>query len=136
MDKVTQHILHSVADKQRGTLCVAECPSNIPFKIERIFYIYDMPLHTVRAQHAHRTQGQFLICLNGKVELQTIRKDQETSFTLERPDIGIYLPHMTWVTLKVIAADTVCMIATSGLYDEEDYIRNFPAFQSMMRDQQ
>ena len=133
LDDVTLLTLYSVKDAQRGTLCVAEYGKHIPFDMKRIFYLYDMPVNTVRGQHAHRQQDQFLICLTGSVELSTERKHCQQTFTLSHPHEGVYFPPMTWVGIKVLEPSTMCLVVSSGAYDEDDYIRNHEAFESLLR---
>ena len=133
-DCATLIALQSVKDAERGTLCVAEYSTHVPFEIRRVFYLYDLPKGIVRGQHAHRKQGQFLICLTGSIELTTVRKDQRKHFTLSRPDEGVYLPPLTWLNIKVQESNTLCLVIASGSYDENDYIRNYAAFETLLKE--
>jgi UDP-2-acetamido-3-amino-2,3-dideoxy-glucuronate N-acetyltransferase len=119
---------HSVRDTIRGTLCVAEYDKQIPFEPKRIFYIYDLPLGGVRGEHAHRNQKQLFVCLRGRVDIITQISAEKCHFTLSRPDEGLYLPPMTWMSFKVMEQDTLCLVISSGIYDEDDYIRGYDAF--------
>lgn len=132
-DRVTLLTLHSVEDSERGTLCVAEHDKHIPFEMKRIFYLYDLPEGIMRGQHAHRHQDQFLICLQGSVEILAIDKHrQHHSFTLSRPNVGLYFPAMTWVSFKTLTINTLCLVISSGVYDESEYIRNFANFKALI----
>lgn len=125
--EILQH--HTVHDKQRGTLSVVECGKEVPFEIKRVFYLYDLPDQGVRANHAHRMQSQYITCLQGELSLNAVRGHSEQRFILSAPDKGIYIPPMTWISIKVLSTPAVCMVLCSGLYDENDYIRNFEEFQ-------
>jgi len=131
MDDVTLLTLYSVKDAARGTLCVAEYEKHIPFVIQRIYSLYDMPKGITRGEHAHRKQDQFLICLVGSVELSTERSHGKQQFILSRPNEGVYFPPMTWVSIKVLEVPTICLVIASGPYDESDYIRDYTTFQHM-----
>jgi len=130
---VSLHTLHSVNDSGRGSLCVAEQDKDVPFPIQRVFYLHDLPEGIERARHAHRFQDEFLICLGGKVEVTTIRGQNQRHFTMSRPDEGLYLPSMTWISIKVLSAMTTCLVLCSGLYNESDYIRNYAHFEVLQK---
>jgi hypothetical protein len=134
LDDVSLLTLYSVKDLKRGTLCVAEYDKHIPFDIKRIFYLYDLPLGITRAEHAHREQDQFLICLSGRIELLTERNHSKQSFILSRPTEGIYFPPMTWVSLKVLDTPAICIVIASGPYEEDDYIRDYATFRTLLND--
>jgi hypothetical protein len=127
---VTLLALSTIKDNVRGSLGVAECGKDIPFDIKRVFYLYDLPLHGSRGQHAHRKQNQFLICLSGSIQLSTIYKNARRELLLSAPDQGVYLPAMTWLDIEVLEVPALCLVLASGLYDENDYIRNFALFQA------
>jgi hypothetical protein len=44
-----------VIPEQRGNLTFAEGRRHVPFAIERIYYLYDVPTGATRAGHAHKT---------------------------------------------------------------------------------
>ena len=134
MAKATLIPLHSVHDVERGTLSVAECGKDIPFEIKRIFYLYNFSADIVRGQHAHRKQEQFIVCLSGSIQLSTIGKDEEITFTLSQPNEGVYLPPMTWVNVKVLVIPAIYLVVSSGLYEESDYIRNYNKFKTLLSD--
>ena len=47
----------------RGNLAVIE-NDIIPFKIERVYYLYDVPSDAYRGGHAHKLLYQFLVPLS------------------------------------------------------------------------
>jgi len=134
LDDVALLTLYSIKDMERGTLCVAEYDKHIPFEMKRVFYLYDLPQGIVRGQHAHRQQDQFIICLSGSIELSTMRNHKKQHFTLSHPNEGVYFPSMTWVSIKVLKIGTICLVISSGAYDEDDYIRNYAAFEALIND--
>lgn len=134
LDDVTLLTLYSVKDPSRGTLCVAEFDKHIPFDMKRIFYLYDLPEGGIRGRHAHRRQDQFLICLSGSVDVSSVRKSGKRQFTLSRPTEGLYFPPMTWIAIKVVETPAICLVVSSGAYDEKDYIRNYADFEAALDD--
>lgn len=124
--------LKSFKDPPRGSLCVAEYGTHVPFIIERVFYLYDLKEGVIRGEHAHRQQSQLIICLTGIIEFSTIRHDKKQHFLLTEPEKGVYFPPMTWVSIQVVKAPAICLVLSSGQYDPDDYIRNYESFESQM----
>jgi hypothetical protein len=131
INDVTLLTLYSVQDHARGTLCVAEYDKHVPFEIKRIFYLYDLPKNVIRGQHAHLKQEQFIISLSGSIEFSTTYQKKKRKFTLSRPTEGIYFPPMTWIDIKILEVPAICLILSSGLYDESDYIRDYQVFEAL-----
>jgi hypothetical protein len=133
MTLVKPHLiqLQSIPDPKRGILGVAECDTHVPFKIERIFYQYDMPVNAQRGGHAHFEQEQFVIAMSGALKVRTQQGGNEWSFTLENPVEGLFIPAMTWLTLETLSVGSICLVLTSGKYIESDYIREYNTFTAM-----
>jgi len=124
--------LQSIPDADRGVLGVAECDTHVPFKIKRIFYQYDMPTGVKRGGHAHLEQMQFLIAISGVLKVEASQGNRKLLFTLDNPTKGLFIPRMTWLTIETMAADSICLVLTSGKYIESDYIREYQAFLNML----
>ena len=125
--------LQRLADPKRGTLCVAECGREVPFVVQRIFHIYDMPVGGERGHHAHRVQHQFLIAMHGALEVTTRGREGEAVHLLEDPSQGLHVPPLTWLVLRARAPETVALVLTSHVFDEADYIRDRTAFDALIR---
>ena len=54
--------------EERGNLVVMENYKSCPFAISRAFSVR-APINMIRGQHAHKDCAQFLVCLNGEVEV-------------------------------------------------------------------
>lgn len=118
----------------RGNLSVVDQVTCLPFSLQRIFYVYDIPAATERGAHAHYTLHQFLWCVTGSVEVRTIARDgSENSFVLSLPWTGLYLPPMVWASEKSLTAACTYFVAASSGYDEKDYIRDFDQFQQLCK---
>jgi hypothetical protein len=112
----------------RGKLCFAESRRHIPFGIERVYYLYDVPAGAVRAGHAHLALHQLLVPLAGAFDVRLHDGTQEEVVTLNRPNIALHIGPMTWRELENFTSGAVCMVLASTPYDEADYIRDFDAF--------
>src|SRR5437016_663097 len=53
----------------RGSLSVVETGKDINFDIKRVYYLYGLPLSTVRGAHGHRQLEQLMIAVHGRFEV-------------------------------------------------------------------
>lgn len=115
---------------ERGNLVVVEGEQDIPFAIQRVFYIYGSDATIVRGSHANRRTEFVLVNVAGssKVKVED-GLGNEAIFCLNRPRTGIYLPKMVWKEMYDFSPDSVLLVICSEHYDESEYIRNFAAFQ-------
>jgi acetyltransferase-like isoleucine patch superfamily enzyme len=112
----------------RGSLVAAELATDVPFEVQRFFVVYDVPSLEARGAHGHRTCEQFLVCLSGSVRAIVDDGSNREEFLLDSPDIGLYMPAMTWSTQYRYSADAVLLVLASLPYDEADYIRDYDEF--------
>ena len=106
----------------RGALVVAACEKQVPFTVQRTFMIYDVPIGISRGGHAHHRCEQFLICMVGAVDLEATDFAGMASFRLLEPTQGLYVPTLTWLSLKPAEVGTVVLVLASEHYDMADYI--------------
>lgn len=107
----------------RGDLSFVE---NLPFDIKRIFYLYNCI--DKRGGHAHKNFKQFILSISGRFKLKLNNGEKEESHILYTTSLGIYIDNMIWVELEDFSKDAICLVLTSGNYDEYDYIRNYDEF--------
>lgn len=129
---VTLHALTEVTDI-RGSLSVGEFDRAIPFKAERYFIVYDVPTAETRGEHAHRECHQFLIAVKGTVHVVADDGINREEFMLDKPNIGIHLPPMTWGIQYRYSSDAVLLVFASHYYDSADYIRNYDEFTTLKK---
>lgn len=118
------------ATDMRGSLVVAELGSDLPFVPQRFFIVYDVPSREVRGEHAHHECEQFLVCLKGSVHAIIDDGVTREEFVVDSPDVGLYMPAMTWGTQYSYSPDAVLAVFASLPYDESDYIRTYSEFQT------
>lgn len=112
----------------RGSLTVGEIPSEIPFVPARYFAIFGVPSRELRGQHAHKQCQQFLICLNGSCKVLLDDGERRSEVTLDRPDMGIFMPEMIWGTQYQYSHDAVLLVFASRPYEADDYLRSYDEF--------
>ena len=113
----------------RGNLAVLE-NSKLPFKIKRVYYLYDVPSGSKRGGHAHKDLLQLIVPLSGSFELVLKDGVNEKTVMLHNPTRGVLIPTMTWRELRNFSAGAVCLVLASEEFDEEDYIRDWKEFKS------
>ena len=112
----------------RGSLSVGEFGRNIPFEVKRYFIVFDVPSGELRGEHAHRECHQFLVCVKGHCSVIADDGTQRHEFVLDKPNVGAYLPPMTWGVQHNYSRDAVLLVFASHYYDNADYIRDYDEF--------
>lgn len=130
---VTLHRIKQVSDI-RGDLSVGEFPLDIPFVPSRYFLVYNVPSEKTRGEHAHHRCKQFLICVKGSCAVVADDGQSRTEVLLDSPDLGIYLPPLTWGTQYNYSSDAVLLVFASDSYDAADYIRDYESFLNVVAD--
>ena len=119
-----------VADN--GSLVVGEVPGTLPFVTRRFFALYGIPSGEARGTHAHRECEQFLVCLRGSVTALVDDGRTQREVVLDRPDLGLYMPALTWGTQSDYSPDALLMVFASHEYDAADYIEDYEEFLALV----
>lgn len=122
-------LMRKVVDA-RGSLTVGEVPTEVPFSPARYFAVFDVPTIELRGEHAHKRCQQFLICLHGSCRVLLDDGQQRTEITLDRPDMGVFMPEMIWGTQYRYSPDAVLLVFASRSYESDDYLRTYDEFQA------
>lgn len=119
---------------ERGRLVVIEGKKNVPFDIERIFYIYGSDNTVVRGKHANRQSEFVLVNVCGSCKVKVLDGlGYEDVFVLDRPHMGIYLPKMLWKEMYDFSEDSILLCLSSEKYDASEYIRDFEEYKQIVR---
>jgi dTDP-4-dehydrorhamnose 3,5-epimerase-like enzyme len=112
----------------RGNLTFVESNSQIPFAIERVYYLYDVPGGSERGGHAHRGLHQLIIAMSGSFDVVLDDGKDKKRVHLNRSYQGLYICPMIWRELDNFSSHSVCMVLASNRYDEADYFRDYAEF--------
>ncbi len=115
-----------------GSLVVAEHPAGLPFVARRAFALFGVPAGAARGIHAHRECEQLLICLRGSVTALVDDGTTRREVVLDRPDLGLYMPALTWGTQRDYSADALLLVLASHEFDGDDYIHEYAEFQQLV----
>lgn len=113
---------------ERGKLVVVEGAQDIPFDIQRVFYIYGSDSEVVRGQHANRNSEFVLINVSGSSKVRVDNGFEEDIIELNRPRMGLYLPTMLWKDMYDFSADSVLLVLANTHYDGHEYICDYDEF--------
>lgn len=111
----------------RGNLSVIQGDS-IPFEMKRIYYLYDIPSGGRRGGHSHKDCQEFLIALSGSFDVIVNDGNEKKTVTLNKPNAGLLIPNGIWRELENFSSGSVCLVLASGLFEEDDYIREFDEY--------
>lgn len=107
---------------ERGNLSVLESGKQIPFKIRRCYWIYDVPGGELRGSHAFKRQHEIIIALSGSFDALIHDGREEKRYSLSRSYYGLYLPPMHYRTLDNFSTNSLALVLSSTPYEEDDYI--------------
>lgn len=116
---------------RRGNLSVIEENNHIPFKIERVFWIYDVPGGESRGGHAYRETEEFIVALSGSFDVVIDDGTEKRTFQLNRSYYGLYVPKMMWREMANFSTNALALVLSSTKYDSDDYIRDYGQFKQM-----
>lgn len=113
---------------ERGQLVALEEFKDIPFKIKRVYYMYDTGKGVRRGLHAHKSLEQILICIHGSCKILLDNGNEKKIVPLEKPYEGLYIANDMWREMYDFSPDAVLLVLASDFYDEKDYIRDYNEF--------
>lgn len=122
-----------VVHDARGNLTYVENASEVPFAIERVYYLYDVPGGQSRAGHAHRQLQQLVIAASGSFDVLLDDGYKRRTVTLNRAYHGLLMSNSVWRELHNFSSGAFCLVLASMPYDESDYIRDYTTFLESVR---
>ena len=126
------HELAAVAD-DRGKLVALEAGGEVPFAIERVYYLYETTSGAERGYHAHRELRQWMICVSGACLVHLDDGTAQWNVRLDRPDVALEVGPMVWREMREFSPGAVVVVLASTHYDEADYLRSRDAFLAAAR---
>lgn len=112
----------------RGNLSFIEEENNIPFKIERAYWIYDVPGGQARGGHAFKEQQELIVALSGSFDITVDSGKEKQIFSLNRSYYGLYIPSGLWRQMDNFSTNSLALVLSSTHYQADDYIHDYKNF--------
>jgi hypothetical protein len=119
---------------RNGSITAINNLVEIPFEVNRVFYLYDIPGGESRGAHAHKECHQFLIAATGSFEVELFDGKVRRTVALNRPNVGLHIPPGIWASEVNFSSSSICLVLASHTYDEGDYLRNETEFIKHIRE--
>lgn len=113
---------------ERGSLSVAEGRRQVPFAIERVFWIYNVPEGRQRGSHSHNECAEVVVPVHGSFDMVVDDGNCRATVHMDSPRQGILIPPGVWCSLENFAPGTVCMVFASHPYDAAGYTHNYDSY--------
>lgn len=115
----------------RGNLSFVEENNHIPFKIERVYWIYDVPGGESRGAHAFKNTEEFIIAISGGFDVTVDNGKEKRTFNLNRSYYGLYIPKGWWRTMENFSTNSLALEFASTKYDSNDYIEDYETYKKL-----
>jgi dTDP-4-dehydrorhamnose 3,5-epimerase-like enzyme len=115
-------------EDERGNLTFIEEENHIPFKIKRVYWIYDVPGGQKRGGHAFKEQQEFIVALSGSFDVVIDDGKQKQTFQLNRSYYGLYIPNGLWREMNNFSTNSLALVLSSTEFSENDYIRDYQIY--------
>lgn len=106
---------------------------DVPFAIQRLYYLYDVPSGSSRGGHAHKELRQLIIAVSGSFDVLLDDGREKKTVTLNRPQIGLEVCPMIWREINNFSSASVCLVIASNKFEEADYYRDYEEFLNATR---
>jgi len=113
----------------RGNLSFIQNNDQLPFEVQRVYWIYDVPGGEQRGAHAYRSLQEVIIALSGSFDVVLNDGNETRKYTLNRSYYGLYIPRMMWRHLENFSTNSLAFIAADQEYNAQEYIRDYKEFQ-------
>lgn len=117
-----------VVSNPKGNLTFIEGSSHIPFDIERVYYLYDVPGGAERGGHAHKGLHQLIVALSGSFDIKIDDGYSSKIIHMNRSYYGLYVCPMIWREISNFSSGSVLMVLASNKYDPDDYYHDYEEF--------
>jgi len=118
-------ILPTIIDDCKLSFAQSE---QIPFAIKRIYYIYNSSANFPRGFHAHLTNHQMIICLQGSFRLKLDDGTNRQDIWLTQPNQAVEIKPLVWHEMHELSTDAILLVIASHQYDPNDYLRSYEEF--------
>jgi dTDP-4-dehydrorhamnose 3,5-epimerase-like enzyme len=125
--------LETHKNEDNSSLTVFSVVKTLPFKVERVFYVDSKVKEEIRGNHTHKKCWQFLISLNGIIEVVCDDGKESRSYSLENNNLGLLIPPLIWSNQIYKDENNILLVLASHDYDPKDYIHDYEEFKKYIK---
>lgn len=96
----------------------------LPFKIKRVYWIYDITNN--RGGHAHKINKQAVVAIKGSCNILVKKENFKKTFNLNNNKQVLILNPEDWHLIQDCSQDLLLLVLASENYDIDDYIDEEP----------
>lgn len=112
----------------RGSLTIVEEGLDVPFRIQRVYWIHSVPQGEERGKHSNKVSSEYVVAVSGSVDITLEDINGRTTYHLDAKDKGLLIPPDTWDEIRNFSPDAVLLVLASHSYDESTYIHSYDEF--------
>jgi len=112
----------------RGNLTFIESFRHVPFEVAGVYWIYDLRAGETTISRACKNTDELIVTVSGSFDIVLDNGREIKRFSLNRPDYGLFVPKMTWMTMENFSNNALSLILASSSYDTDDYIYDYKEF--------
>jgi hypothetical protein len=106
---------------------------HVPFRIERCYWIYDVPGGEKRGGHAFYENEELIVALSGSFDVVLDNGIRREVINLNRSFYGLFVPKLIWREIENFSTNSLAFIVSSCKYNPDDYIREYENFKKEIR---
>jgi hypothetical protein len=114
--------------ERKGAITPIYNGEHVPFEIQRVFFLYDVPGGEERGAHAHKALHLFIVSVMGAFDVVMDDGIETKRVRLDRAYFGLHIPPMIWANEENFSSGGICLVLASLPYDANDYIRAYDTF--------
>lgn len=118
----------------RGNLSFVQEFDQIPFKIQRVYWIYDVPGGERRGGHAFKQTEEFIVAVSGAFDVVVSDGKEKKVFSLNRSYYGLYIPQGLWRDIENFSTNSLALEFASTKYNRNDYVEDFNDYIKIKKD--
>jgi len=115
-------------NNRAGNITPIQNGIDLPFSVQRIYYMYDIPGGASRGAHGHKNLQQLVVAASGSFDITLDDGRSKKTVQLNRPSLGLYIKPGIWRDITNFSSGAICLVLASSPYIEDDYIRDYEAF--------
>lgn len=109
-------------------ITVAEVNKQIPYVVERIYWLRSNSVDVERGNHAHMNSHQFIISIQGDMMVTiTDTSGQINNFELKNDGIGLYIPPKHWLKIQM-PKHAVLLCLSSHIFKNQITVYDYDEF--------